>query len=180
MRKNIGRFFILCAIVLLISGCDILGWRAYTSAEGGFSVRLPAEPKGQKIILDTGVGRTYLNIYILNRKDDNFVYSIGYVDYPASLFQLKNADKILDDGRDGAVKNIKGKLISESKISINKNPGREVTIEATAGDAVLRAKFFLVGQRMYQLMVTTSKKKSKSYQILKFLDSFELIGKKSK
>jgi len=180
MKKNIGRLFILCAIVLVISGCDISGWKQYVSPEGGFSVKMPAEPKAQKIILDTEVGRTYLNIYILNRKDDEFVYSIGYVDYPASLFQLKKADKILDDGRDGAVRNIKGKLISESKIAIDKNPGREVTIESTIGDAVLKAKFFLVGQRMYQLMVTTSKKMSNSYQIKKFLDSFELIKAKPK
>lgn len=177
MKTRIFKLLVLCTVVVLITGCDILGWKKYESKEGSFSVRLPAEPKAQKIVLDTEVGRTYLNMYVLNRKDDNFIYSVGYIDYPVTLLQLKNADKILDDGVDGAVRNIQGILISDSKISIKNYPGREVAMEAAGGKVVVKARFFLVGQRMYQLMVTTDKKGADSYHIRKFLNSFELIKK---
>lgn len=175
MKMKIFKLLTVFTIIILISGCDVLGWKKYASEEGNFSVQLPAEPKGQRIILNTDFGRNYLNMYVLNRKDDNFVYSVAFVDYPPELFQSKSADKILEDAKNGAVNNIQGILVKESKISIGKNPGRDITIETTAGNAVVRARFYLVGQRVYQLMVTTDKKWAKSYNINKFLDSLELI-----
>jgi len=177
---KISKLLVLWVIVVLISGCNIMGWKQYTSVEGGFSIQLPGEPQGQKIILDTQVGRTYLNMYTLNRKDDNFIYSVGYVDYPDELFSLKSAEQILDDGRDGAARNVQGVLTKESNISIKGYSGREFTIEVGNGEAIVKAKLFLVGQRVYQLMVTTDKKWSDSYNIKRFLDSFQLIENKTR
>jgi hypothetical protein len=180
MKSAISKLLIICTVIILISGCDILGWKKYTSVEGGFSVTLPAEPKGNKIILDTEVGRTYLNLYLLNRKDDKFAYSVGYVDYPPELFQKKSIIQILNDARDSAARNIQGVLTSESEVSIKQYPGREIVIEAFKGQVIVKGKFFLVGNRLYQLMATTGKKFADSYNIKRFLDSFELIETESK
>ncbi|MDD5291787.1 MAG: hypothetical protein PHY46_01200 [Candidatus Omnitrophica bacterium] len=180
MKTKMFKSLVLWAVVILISGCNIMGWKQYASVEGGFSVQLPGEPEGQKIILDTQVGRTYLNMYTLNRKDDNFIYAVGYVDYPDELFNLKSVDQILNDGRDGAARNVQGVLTKESNISIEGYPGREFTIEVGNGEAVVKGKLFLVGQRVYQLMVTTDKKWSDSYNIKRFLDSFQLIKSKTR
>ena len=113
-------------------------------------------------------------MFVVNIKDDDLVYSVSFINCPDALLQAKTADKILDDARDGAVKNIQGNLLKETKVSIDNYPGRDLTIESTVGDAVVRARIYLSKQRLYQIMVTTSEKMSKSYNIDKFFNSFKL------
>jgi hypothetical protein len=174
MKKLTVKLLVLFVVIAVISGCDILGWQKYASIEGGFSVYMPAKPTGHKIILDTAYGQNYLNLFVVNRKDDDLVYSVSFINCPDALLQAKTADKILDDARDGAVKNIQGNLLKETKVSIDNYPGRDLTIESTVGDAVVRARIYLSKQRLYQIMVTTSEKMSKSYNIDKFFNSFKL------
>ncbi|MDD5005223.1 MAG: hypothetical protein PHS93_01805 [Candidatus Omnitrophica bacterium] len=175
MKKTIFSGTLFLALILVL-GCSVLGgWKKYISNEGGFAVSMPGAPTSQKIILPTDFGQTYLYVFLLNRKDDNCAYSVSYVDYPAELFQKKSTDRILEDARLGAIRNIQGKLVSESPISLKGNPGKEFIIESGNGEIVVKARVFLVKQRFYELMVTTSKQKSTSFDIKKFLDSFRLL-----
>ena len=174
MRVRINNILLFLAI-FFVFGCGLIGggWGRYTSIEGGFSVLLPAEPKPQKIILDSDFGQTYLYMYMLDNKD-GFVYSASYVDYPLGVFQEKSVAQILDDARDGAVRNVRGKLLSESSISIKKHPGREIMVESATGKAIVKAKIFLINHRLYNLNATASKEMSSSNNFRRFLDSFEI------
>ena len=164
------------AAILLTAGCSIGGrWEKYSSADGRFSVHMPGEPIGNKVIIDTDFGRTYLYIYMLNKKDDDFAYSVSYFDYPLGVLQEKTIDRALDDARDGAVANIGGVLVNESKISMGKYPGREITVDVANGVAFVKIKLFLANKRLYQATVTTSKEKSTSNNLRRFLKSFEIL-----
>ncbi len=167
---------VLFLVIFFIFGCGLIGgkWSKYTSIEGAFSVLLPGEPKPYKVILNTDFGQTYLYVYMLDNKD-GFVYSVSYVDYPFGVFQEKSISRILDDARDGAVRNVRGRLLSESSASIKEYPGREVMVESATGGAIVKARFFLVNHRLYQLSVTASKERSSSNNFRRFLDSFKLI-----
>src|SRR5262245_56195662 len=60
----------------------------------------------------------------------------------------------LDAARDGALRNIKGKVVREKDLHLGDHRGREVYVEAPKlGKALLRMHFYIVGQRLYQLMV---------------------------
>ncbi|MDI6790005.1 MAG: hypothetical protein QME44_04875 [Thermodesulfobacteriota bacterium] len=66
----------------------------------------------------------------------------------------------MDGSRNGAVSNVNGKLIMELKISLDGNPGREIVIDAKAGngqDVTVIACAYLVGNRMYQVLIGAPK-----------------------
>ena len=52
--------------------------------------------------------------------------AVAYADYPAQLINSTDPQKILDGARNGAVTNVKGRLVSETSIDFHGLPAREV------------------------------------------------------
>jgi len=102
---------------------------------------------------------------------------VGYSDYPEEMVKESDPEKILDGSRDGAVRNANGKLVLENKISLDGNPGRELVIDAKGKggqDATMKARVFLVKNRLYQVMVVAPKGQVSGAEIDDFLKSFKL------
>jgi hypothetical protein len=173
MRKKIIGIVSMVSIVFLV-GCSLFAWRTFTSPEGKFSISMPGQPTVTSIIIDTAFGPTYLNAYMLDSKD-GFYYAASFMDHYPQLFEVKSVERILDDSRDGAVANVQGKLLGESAISIKKHPGREIVFESADGKSIVKARLYIVGERFYQIMATTSKEKQSSYNLTRFLKSFRLL-----
>ena len=105
---------------------------------------------------------------------------MSYWDYPPGLVQPDKLEKMLDASRDGSVANVGGKLVREEKITLMGNPGRDLVIDtgssAGPGARLLRGRLFIVGNRMYQIMVVTPKNQKSSPETEAFLQSFKLLG----
>lgn len=170
MKKNIA-MLVICA---LLFGCALMGWQKFESKEGGFVVTMPGKPTIKTVKLPTDFGLTYLNVFMLSTKE-GFAYFVSFIDYPGNLFENKTIDTALDEARDGIISNTQAQLLKEKMISIKGNPGREIEFQATNGATFGRVRLFVVKQRLYHIMVTTSKDKKSSYHINKFLDSFNLL-----
>ena len=99
-------------------------WQEYTISDGEFFVKLPAEPqeKNQQISSDYG----NLNMRMLTLTDGNTNYTVTFTDYPSTALLNTNMDTLLNNARDGALKNTSGKLISEKNIKYENFPGKEI------------------------------------------------------
>ena len=150
-------------------------WKDYSFPAGRFSVSLPGTPKEESQTTSTALGP--LENHIITLETDEVIYMASYLDIPVSIADPDAIKKALDGGRDRALANIKGekKLLSETEISIDGFAGRELRI-SLPNDILLRARFYLVKQRLYQILVLVSATEADAKDVIRFLDSFKLMS----
>ncbi|KAM3101875.1 hypothetical protein ACKFKF_06325 [Phormidesmis sp. 146-12] len=150
----------------------------FKSQTGKFSVTSPIALREETKTLDTMAGK--INLHMFTATEKNKAYFVAYADYPEQLLKVSNPEKMLDGARDGAVSNVNGKLVDEKKVSIDGSPGRELTIEAKGSngqDGTVKARVFLVKNRLYQAMVVAPKEEVNATEMDAFLQSFKLSQK---
>ena len=147
------RHKILATFILLISATFAYGiqadteWVKFTSPKGVFTLLAPHELK-----LDTD-GQSTNETPTHNRFND-FEEGYGFVVEYFDNIPATDADKYLDGTRDGIVQALNGTVVSESKLSLDGHPGRELTMSLSGqnGTAVMsRTRFYLVGTSMFSL-----------------------------
>ncbi len=164
---------LLAGVFLLVLGCQQAPtWTEFESTQGGFAVLLPGTPTEHNRTAKTASGSIDAHMFLVDHGD--VAYMVAYSDYPDTMLEERTPKLILDGARDGAVAHAKGKLLSESIVSINEHQGREVHIERVGGKVTITARIFLVGRRLYQVMVLMPKDKASSKDVKKFLDSFRI------
>ncbi len=148
-------------------------WKKFSGDSGRFSVELPGEPKQQKQDVQTDAGKITITMYIV--EVGNGGYFVALSDFPAALVQAADPEVLLANARDGAVRNVRGKLVSDKAITLGEHQGREIQFEADnpAGKIVGRARLYLVGNRLYQLLVVGQGAEALE-QSGKFFGSFRL------
>src|SRR5687768_12388519 len=97
-------------------------WKEFSSQECRCSAQYPGSPQPKTQSMQTKVGTLEAKMFMLEMP--TAFYAMAYVDYPKDAASKKPPDELLDGARDGAVGNVKGKLASETKISMNGYPGR--------------------------------------------------------
>src|SRR5439155_3293297 len=130
----------------------------------------PGSPRSQNLSVPTAIGAVTANMVVLDSSDG--AVGVMYADYPWTLIQQGNVDKMLDGARDGAVANVNGRLVEEKPISLLDAPGREYLIQIKE-TAFCRSRIYLVKNRLYIVQALGSKKRVQSKEAEKFLNSFE-------
>jgi hypothetical protein len=180
MRK----FSLAVAVVTCVSllACDLptpsldTKPKTFTSAPGKFSIVSPIGLKesSQPISLPTG-NRVDLHMYI--GEGAQAAYFASYADYPVKLVSDADPEAILDGVVQGQVSNTKGsRLVSATPIAYGEYPGRAIEIEAKQNGKtlIMRARAFLVGNRLYQLLTIQESAARDDGKSEKFFDSFKL------
>lgn len=153
-------------------------WQRFVSAEGGFAILFPGTPSVSEEVVGNSVVRFVMRKTQLRTFAE---YGVIYADYPKSVIDNTSADLLLDEGAKGGVAEVNSQLLSISPISLNGYPGRLMK-ERLPNGSIMHVKMLLVGQRMYQIAITTPKEEGTdpatvgSYNSIaeKFLDSFQL------
>jgi hypothetical protein len=150
-------------------------WKEYSPEGTGFTVLMPGTPKVEQQSQPTDVGPIMMYIHMVER--DNAAFLVMYSDFPAEMVKAVDADTLLDGGVNGAAQG--GKLISQKKIEIDGHKGREFVAEKAEGtlQLTLKARTYLVGNRLYQAITSAVKGSEPWADIDKFLDSFKLLKK---
>ena len=169
------RWIILFVLATFLMCCQQVTWQELSSGEGGFSVLMPGKPIEEMQKVNTQRGVIGMHIFTLKRK--GIAYAASYNDYPEVIARLHNAEKMLTGARDGVISSVRGKLLSEFIISIGTYPGREVQIALGDGKYVMRTRFYLVKNRLYQVGVITPKQDIYSKNVTKYFESFKLQEK---
>lgn len=157
-------------------------WKEYSSAEGRFSILFPGIPKEGLQSVDVQGGQFKVHIHNLKAYAE---YGVIYADYPIPVGDPHVAKQVLDNGAKGGAAEVKAEVLSMTEISIDGYPGRLLR-ERLPNGSILKAKMYLVGQRLYQIAVTmpkaeTSPDRGKAFEKFadKFLDSFTLKNETS-
>ena len=145
------------------------GWVNYSSTAGRFSIHMPAQPQVQETPVDTAAGKLINHLFLAFK--GKAAFAISYADYPSNA---ANPQEVLNSVREGAVKGIKGTLISGKEITHKGYPGRE--FKASTQGGVYTSRIFLVNARLYQMVVVvpTAEAGSHAADVNRFLNSFDL------
>jgi hypothetical protein len=141
-------------------------FREFVSTEGKFRVQMPGTPMQKR----QRIGPVSLVMYTLENRDG--AYMAGYCDVPIPFNEPEwQTQRRLDGAREGAIRNVNGGLLKENRIRLHgRDPGREIEANVP-GKGIIRARFYVVGRRMYQMMVIGTPAFARSADATRFLDS---------
>jgi len=147
----------------------------FKSEAGKFSLTVPAPMNEKTQEVETGAGKITVHMYLSEIASG--AYLAFYSDYPAEAVKQVGAKSILDNARDGAANNIKGKVTREKEVELDGHPGREFDVEAklNGADVKITARLFLVDNRLYMVYVAYKVEQGSAEEIDKFLNSFKLL-----
>ena len=179
IKTSLRKICAVAAILLLSSSAGfafqaVVEWSKVDSPEGRFSVVMPKKPETGVREVDTAVGKLALHTFGTSNNIGHFM--ISYADYPEAPQTGTAQEAVLDGVRGGVVKGLNAELTSETRVTINGNPGRELRMKRVmeGAEVVFSWKMFLVGRRLYQMGVATTKADAESPDIQKFFLSFQL------
>ena len=154
-------------------------WLVYNAKD--WKVNFPDAPVQSTKIIPTAIGDQTMHIYMYqvpqNAIKDNMVYSVIQTIFPDSVVNSDKTDLLEDFFRnsvDGAVKNVEGRLLSESSISYNSYPGREIKIAFHNDAAIINARLYLVKNSIYFLQAICEKSQDNNESVKIFMESFAL------
>jgi hypothetical protein len=143
----------------------------YKSAAGKYSAVLPGKPKESTQEVDTPAGKLTMYVAAFEVKKDLGLLVIHH-DYPEAIVKDK-PQSVLGRVRDGSMGQ-DGKLLEDKEIDLNGVPGREYLL-SKGDDHFYRARIFLDGPRLYQVVVSGAKKDDVNLPFAsKFLESFTI------
>jgi hypothetical protein len=178
MRKSARLSCSLMLGILLMACNSPPKPQEFKSEAGGFAVTAPVALTERIQAVETQVGKIDYHMFL--GEQNNAAYSVGYADFPPALIQKSDPEKLLDGSRNGTVSRVNGELVTETRIALKGNPGRELVIDAMAkseADMTIMAHLFLVGNRLYMVMVAAKKGRLSGSAMDDFLRSFQLTGK---
>jgi hypothetical protein len=171
----IGLFVGYFVVQLFIGGDKLAPFKDFRSSEGAFNILMPGTPKTQNQTLETPVGKVPMTMYMSGSGSAGC--AVAFADYPQQIIDSTDPQKLLEGAKNGAISNVNGKLVSETKVSFNGLPARDVVIEVP-GKAFITARFILAGPRFYELMLIAPKAKGHEQDISQFFNSFKIDGVK--
>ncbi|MFO0818267.1 MAG: hypothetical protein U1A77_10020 [Pirellulales bacterium] len=101
-------------------------WQKVSPPGTDLVIEMPGEPKASNQKIDTVAGQIEVTLYIL--EVDGLAYLVNSTSIPPNA-PMATIDERLNGARDGALQNTKGKLVSEKKIKVGVNQGRDLVIE---------------------------------------------------
>ncbi|HEX8846067.1 MAG TPA: hypothetical protein VF791_15560 [Pyrinomonadaceae bacterium] len=150
----------------------------YSSPDGRFGITLPpgfSQFVSQKQTQPTPVGPIDLNI--LQSENPNGACVVSYLDMPEAANQGRSPQKLLEDGRDGAMRNINATLEKENNITVQGRPGISVYASASSQGRsfYLRYYFIMDKQRAYQIgYLAYNRSELDKPAVQAYLDSFNM------
>ncbi|MBY0459567.1 MAG: hypothetical protein K2V38_19780 [Gemmataceae bacterium] len=143
----------------------------YTSQQYKFSAVFPGTPK------ETDQTTAGVKVKMFAVESRNGMCGVAVSDMPIPAGEPADVTQgRLDGARDGAVRNVGGALKTSSPVTLGGHPGREFTATITSPAAgFLRSRVYLVGTRMYQVVVVGTESYANSAECTNFLNSLKLL-----
>ena len=152
-------------------------WQEYQSQAGRYSILMPGKPKEQTQSVEAEAGT--LKVYLTIVEDRSVAYATAYWDYPAEYIRSTEANDLLDSIVQNAVASADGKLTRQTDFPLTVYRGREVEFETPVQGSqpamLIKVRYFLVNDRLYQVMVVALQRQGLPDPAQKFFDSFKLI-----
>ena len=140
--------FALVFALVATTGCQQKPFTEFNSPDGKFKAIFPGEPK----ITSTAAAGVTIKMYAVESWSKS--YMLAWSDVPIPEWESEGKTKSrLFDARDGAIAAVKGKSSGTTKVIQLEDRFPGVEFGGTAEGKYLRARAYIVGRRMYQLLV---------------------------
>lgn len=172
----------MISLLLSFTGLKAQDWYMMESSACGFRCEFPSMPAESSQQIDSQIGTLLMHMFQYDASNDpgseNIMYMVNYTEYPDSLFQITEPDRLDSFYRhaiDGAAENTQGVVLSELPVTIARYPGREVKISLQSGQTMVSARMLLVVNKFYMYLVIYESDKQNNPSIAKFFQSFHLL-----
>jgi hypothetical protein len=140
---------LFAALLVIVSSVAFANAYEVKSFEGRFSIDFPGAPAADTI---QDVGSCVATRHEYRFKERGRVWTASYQDCkPAGMVADLGHMMILKDAIRGLLKATKGELRAQHPVEVGVLQGREIVV-AVPGNLILRERFFIEGDRIYQLM----------------------------
>jgi hypothetical protein len=175
LKSRAGALNLLLACLAFAACSPELDWREISVPEGRFAVLLPGRVRHESRTLAAAGGTLIMTMYSFSLERGTM--GVAYIDYPGAAPDAAHVRARLDAARDALLRNFKGGAPSEEDIRVDGIQGRQVYAEGPAGAAqmLLKARFFAVGSRVYQVAYVGAKDGAAMADVDMFLTSFKLL-----
>lgn len=148
--------------------------KEFISEDGNFKINFPAEPESSASTIPTEVGDIAMNTFMYEESVTK-VYLVSYADYPSELMKASDPKELLKGSKEGQVANLGegAKVDEEKEITIGEYPG--TYFKANGGGFYVAAKNYLVGNRLYQLVIMRDGSYPSDEDVNGFLGTFSLL-----
>lgn len=168
--------------VLFVFGMNLIAspLQAFDSSEGGFNIWMPGKPTLQQVHHKSFIGDVKENTYTLKTKTEEF--DVSYTDLPGIATVFESAKALFTKAKEGLLKDVGGEEIRFEKITFEGKEARELTFQIPSkgnpGLAVGKARFYLVGKRLFVVVASTTKGAKGNALLDRYLNSFQLLPQK--
>lgn len=147
-----------------------MAWAMHDCPQGGYAVLMPGKPNEQDTPGNLAIGLLGGHMSIVEKTDD-----IAFL-AQCSRFAVNRTDakRELDVARDNLVVTLGAKLQSQQDVQLDGQPGRELVV-SLADNAVVRARYYLVGRNLFQVMASVPRGQESSNEVNAFFASFRLL-----
>jgi hypothetical protein len=148
--------------------------KTFAADKCGLTVQMPSAPKEETRTAQAADGPLEITLY--TAMTGNSAYVVSCNDLPVSGMSPDDLNRMLDNLGAGAMTNIGATLDGQTAIELEGHPGRDISGRTTVQgqDAVVRARVFLVGNRMIQAMVLAAKGQATDADMTAYLASLSL------
>lgn len=141
---------------------------------GHFVVKFPGEVKRASMPVDTPVGKVMMNV--VSHEAGVIAYMIIYSDYPAgSVTKTGGPAKVCENASKGAVDSVNGTIRTSAACQLGDVTGLEIVADIPSRASVARLRFFVVGDRLYQVMFIGPPGQEASPAVMNYFASFRLL-----
>ena len=171
--KKLPIFASLGLIVVLLTACS--GTQEFKSDSGKFSVQVP-QPLAESVqTTNTESGK--IDQHVFTADVGKTTYLVAYADYPPESVK-GDPQKVIDLAITNAITNVTGQLISSKSITVDGNSGTEIFLESFSQDGQAvhsKVRFFMVGNRLYEVMGLANRGEVDFAAIDGYLNSFKIL-----
>ncbi len=163
-------------MVVSMAAVGAAGVETLTSEEGRFTILFADKPKVAQQVVRLPGGNVTMHIMTADFPHQTGGMVVSYTDYPPQVLAARNPARMLDDSVTGTVKGMKATLVKSGRITQAGESGREFTWTAagTKGPMKGQGRIFLVGPRLYQVLIVGTTEKSISGEVYEMIfKSFE-------
>jgi len=151
--------------------------RAFTCSEGGFSIWMPGDPVLRDVDHKSMVGNVMEKSYTLITDSEN--YASSYTTLPKIAFSFLDNAALIKRAKKGFLKAYGAREVSFQKIILGGMEGGELAFQISSDNKETttngKARFYLVGNRMYVMMVTANGSPAGNALMDRYLNSFKII-----
>lgn len=168
-------FLVACLGWSTLTRAEDPAWKTFTSKAGRFSISLPGKPAEMKQQVSAPTGKLELHFFTVAPAEGS-AYVLYYYDYPKGAIKEDKREGLIESVCDGYVKQVGGKQVARTKVTLGKekHPGREVVVEMPEKKQFYRARVYLAGNRLYQVMTMGPNDFARGKKADEFFDSFRV------